>query len=974
MKPVLRAWAIFVVAAKRLLSQPWLALATAVGLLVSVALTLSVPLYADAVYYRVLREELTQTVTGEQITRPPFAYMFRYIGAWAGALDWADVQDADSYFSNVAASAIGLPREGLTRYYKTDNFQLFPMEEIAYADVKDPLTWGSFAFISDLQDHVVLLEGNFPAPAEPSQDSTVEIIISEPLAFELGLQVGEEYVCFARRRTGDSIRNIQVPVRIAGVWQASDPEDDFWFYTPQAFKDVFFVSEGSYMNRLSPYMDDEVYLAVWYLIMDGSDVHASDVLTLLSRSNSVLQRGSALLPDVRLDISPVDALQRYWRSSRLLTILLYAFSVPIIGLILAFIGLVVGLTVSGRRREIAVLRSRGATALQILGITVVEGLLLGGVALAGGVPLGSGIAQIIWKARSFLDFSLETDLRVGVTIQTLYYGLAALGLALVTQVLPTIGASRHTVVTYKQERARTMRAPWWQRIWLDIILLVPAAYGTYLLRQQGTIALPVGEGGMMGDPFQNPLLFLVPALGIFAVTLFVLRILPLLLSLLAWVLSHMRGTSMLLAVRQLSRSPGFYVAPLMLLTLTLSLSTYTASLAETLDTHLFDWTYYEDGADLVLVETGESTETSGSPFGGGPDTGEADTAEAAPQEEEDVGPRWLFLPVSEHLKVDGVQVAARVGNYTASTRLSGGIQNGVFYGIDRVEFAHVAFWREDFAPASLGALMNALAVEPDGVLAPRSYMAQHALRTGDTVRIRVNTYGQANELDMKIVGSFDMFPSWYPSEDGPLFVGNLETLYEIAGGEFPYDVWVKTDPDVDHEEIVSGIRKLGLSVIDWGVPLEVVAKEQQRPERQGLFGVLSVGFVAAALLTVLGFLLYAFFSFRRRFIELGIMRAIGLSARQMTAFLAWELAFLILVGLGVGTLLGVQASNMFIPYMQVGSGPTAQTPPFVVQIAWSAVFQIYVLFGLLFVVALGVLAALLLRMKIFQAVKLGETA
>jgi hypothetical protein len=34
----------------------------------------------------------------------------------------------------------------------------------------------------------------------------------------------------------------------------------------------------------------------------------------------------------------------------------------------------------------------------------------------------------------------------------------------------------------------------------------------------------------------------------------------------------------------------------------------------------------------------------------------------------------------------------------------------------------------------------------------------------------------------------------------------------------------------------------------------------------------------------------------------------------------------------------------------------------------------YVLFGLLFLAALGGLASLLLRMKIFQAVKLGEAA
>ena len=109
-------------------------------------------------------------------------------------------------------------------------------------------------------------------------------------------------------------------------------------------------------------------------------------------------------------------------------------------------------------------------------------------------------------------------------------------------------------------------------------------------------------------------------------------------------------------------------------------------------------------------------------------------------------------------------------------------------------------------------------------------------------------------------------------------------------------------------------------------PCAAIADEQRRPERQGLFGLLSVGFVAAALLTVLGFLLYALFSFRRRIIELGILRAIGLSAGQMTSFLAWELAFLILTGLVAGTVLGAWISNLFIPYLQVGTGPAAAHP------------------------------------------------
>src|SRR5262249_8464706 len=132
-------------------------------------------------------------------------------------------------------------------------------------------------------------------------------------------------------------------------------------------------------------------------------------------------------------------------------------------------------------------------------------------------------------------------------------------------------------------------------------------------------------------------------------------------------------------------------------------------------------------------------------------------------------------------------------------------------------------------------------------------------------------------------------------------------------------------------------------------------------------------FAAAALLTVLGFFLYAIFSFRRRLIELGVLRAIGLSAPQMAAFLGWELLLLLGTGVGAGTLLGIAASRVYIPYMQVGLTPETTLLPFLVIIAWPEIYRIYALFGGLFVVALIVLLAFLMRMKIFQAVKLGET-
>jgi putative ABC transport system permease protein len=93
----------------------------------------------------------------------------------------------------------------------------------------------------------------------------------------------------------------------------------------------------------------------------------------------------------------------------------------------------------------------------------------------------------------------------------------------------------------------------------------------------------------------------------------------------------------------------------------------------------------------------------------------------------------------------------------------------------------------------------------------------------------------------------------------------------------------------------------------------------------------------------------------------------------MTSFLAWELVFLIGIGGVAGTFLGAWVSDLFIPYLQIGADATSRTPPYLVEIAWPAVFQIYALFGLLFLVTLIILVFLLRRMRIFEAIKLGET-
>ena len=961
MNSILRFWGIFTITLKRLAAQRGLALATLLGIFVAAALTMSIPVYADGIYQRILTTAINKDVSTN--TRPPYAFMYRHIGSWSGPVKLDALAPVDQYLSKTVASDLGLPVDMYVRYLKTDTLRLYPFKEGTYSALDKPLEWISFGALNDMEEHIDILEGSYPQQSPTDAQAPVEVMISEKLASVTGLQVGELYLAYSEYKAEQTTITSQIPLKIVGIWKPKDPKDIFWFYSVDELRAVMIVPEETLKARVLSTQGDSAYLVVWYYVMDGSRVHSNEVPELLGRIANSRARSINLLPTARLDVSPEEVLSNFQKSANSLTVFLYAFSVPILGMTFTFIGLVVDMVVSQRRNEIAVLRSRGATLIQMIGMAILESTLLGLVGLAAGVPGASMVASFFSRAISFLNFSGKSLINPDVNVNAVKFGLGAVFIALIFMVLPTIGAAGHTIITYKQDRARSMRPPLWQRMYIDIMLLIPAGYGIYLMKQQGGLTIPGQDPTLAMDPFQNPLLLLVPALGIFAITLLLLRFLPILMAIISWFASKTNSVGILMASRYLSRSSGGYNAPLILLILTLSLSTFTASLAQTLDRHVHDQTYYKVGADMSVVELGEAAGGGASPVGP-----QSDQTSATPQEA--TGPQWVFLPVNEHLKVPGVLGAARVKHGRINLTVNGSNLSSEFMGVDRIDFGQVAWWRRDFAPESLGALMNDLGRTTEGVLISRD-LYNRGVRIGDNLRANAYENKENINIDFKIVGVFDYFPSWYPGEV-PLVVGNLDFYFESVGGENPYDVWLKVAPTANYTTIREGIEELYHLVLDTSISSETLTAAKSRPERQGFFGLLSVGFAALALLTILGFLLYAFFSFRRRFIELGMLRAIGLSAGQMIIFLGSELAFLFAVGLGAGTGLGVLVSTQFIPQLQVGNDMAARIPPFLVQIDWPSVFQIYILFGALFVVAMLILTFMLMRMKIFQAIKLGE--
>jgi putative ABC transport system permease protein len=135
-------------------------------------------------------------------------------------------------------------------------------------------------------------------------------------------------------------------------------------------------------------------------------------------------------------------------------------------------------------------------------------------------------------------------------------------------------------------------------------------------------------------------------------------------------------------------------------------------------------------------------------------------------------------------------------------------------------------------------------------------------------------------VPLTYVGSLELFPTWYPGpdDDGVLALGNLDYLFDTAMTQMPYRVWLKTSGPVDEAWLADQVFEISLGVQGVMAAGPRVQAEQSRPERQGLLGLLSVGFGAAAFLAALGFVLDALFTFRRRSVELGVMRAMAVAA------------------------------------------------------------------------------------------------
>ena len=281
-----------ILAFKRLVAQRGLVLATTVGLIASLSLVLSIPLYADATHFRLLREEIG--AASGPADYAPLGFLLRFTGPRRDGPRLENVTAVDQYLSQQALSDLNLPALKVVRNFRTDTFQLFPQLDPNNPKSKYFLSYFYFSFMSEPEKNLLITTGSLPSPADDNPATPVEAIVHENAALQFGIDIGQVY--FMRRDTG-----VEIPVRIVGYWKQAEPNAQVWDIKAEQ---LLLVDESSFARRVSSMVEDELLDSRWYIVMDGSHMHSGDVAELLPRIDIVARNADILQPGTKMTASP----------------------------------------------------------------------------------------------------------------------------------------------------------------------------------------------------------------------------------------------------------------------------------------------------------------------------------------------------------------------------------------------------------------------------------------------------------------------------------------------------------------------------------------------------------------------------------------------------------------------------------------------------------------------------------------------
>lgn len=151
---------------------------------------------------------------------------------------------------------------------------------------------------------------------------------------------------------------------------------------------------------------------------------------------------------------------------------------------------------------------------------------------------------------------------------------------------------------------------------------------------------------------------------------------------------------------------------------------------------------------------------------------------------------------------------------------------------------------------------------------------------------------------------------------------------------------------------------------------EIMTNAKSDSMLKGLNGSYSIGFVSTLTVAFVGFVIYWIMNVRKRKLQFGILRAMGMTKGNLTGMLICEHLLTTGVSVIIGIVVGALTVNIYTPLLKIAY--SSQTLPLVIVYNRGDITKIYLVVAAMLITGIIVLAAFINKLKINEAVKIGE--
>ncbi|BBI35338.1 ABC transporter permease [Cohnella abietis] len=954
--------ALFVMIIRKMVQNKWLVSSMFFGILITVALVGTMPIYSEAILSRMLVKDL-EVFQNEKGVYPGTHWSMLGFYRESNEKRAKVISEMDK-FMEVKAGEFGIPIKELVHERRTQSVLLIPPGSIDDKKSKQTATLRSY---SDFEDHIKLEDGRMPA--NKPVDGVYEVLVTAQTLSNFNTVLDTVFELKDDKLLGT------VKIKPVGVFNKKVYNDPYFRNASLSdLNSVFIINEELFAQEFIRGNKAQVMSVGWFFVLDYSKMGLGQVDQFIETDKSIKEKVQSKVVSFQTEFSvpALNTITKYLERSKQLNKLMWSLNVPVLIMLGFYMFMVSNLIVDRQKNEIAILRSRGAARWQVVLSFAIEGAFLCAIAWITGPFIGMGLTKLLGASNGFLEFVQRSRMPVHINDQAFLYGGAAAIVSFIMMLIPVIIATRVSIVGHKQQLARMNRKPFWHKAFLDIAALAVSIYGLYTFRNRLKDLKSLGLN--MDDLKIDPLQFVMPALFVLGAGLLLLRLYPYVLKLIYWVGRKWWPPSLYATLIQVGRSNSQYQFLMVFLIMTIAIGVFSAGAARTLNNNTEDRIRYGNGADFVTTGQWQNDAPPAVSFGGGP----------APAPVPKVI-HYLEPSFEPYKKLPGVESAAKVFVKDKATFSLEGNKNGVaqLIGIDSDDFGMTSWFPNNLLDYEFYDYLNLLAADSRGVLISRTLAEQKGVKKGDTINVG---WENVDSQSFVVFGIIEYFPTFNPNppvgsinaaetdakSNAPmLIVGSLSRIQFHLALE-PYKVWLKLKPDYPTSQFYDDIKQAKIALTSIVNTREALTKAKNDPFLLALNGILTLGFIISILISFVGFLLYWILSLKGRTLQNGIMRAIGLSLRQLIGMLALEQLLTSGVAILIGVIVGNVASRLFVPNFQIAFNPSSLVPPFKVMFEAIDFIRLYSIVGFMLLLGLGILSYMLSRIRIHQALKLGE--